>query len=191
MTIQNVARGMFVPEGDAGGWCSYMPSLVRCIIYMLAENFDKRLIGKRFIGSDLTFLAELGCGPTSSPYLASLGSPFQVYAWEESEEWFPKNLASQHYHPRLGVPDEMFLLSRLDVVLVDHGVEARARDLAILAKSARCGLIVVHDWDVPVYNYDHIKPLFLWRVEDRSKWPYTAILSNTVDLSSWKGYVAT
>jgi hypothetical protein len=177
---------MFVPEGDAGGWCSYMPSLVRCIVYMLGENPDAYDGGDEYIR-----IAELGCGPTSSSYLASLGQPFQVYAWEESEEWFPKNLASLDYHPYFGAPDEPVLLTRFHVVLVDHGVDARTRDLAILAKSSRCGLVVVHDWDVPVYNYDRIIPLFKHRVEDRSKWPYTAILSNTVDLSSWKGYVAT
>jgi hypothetical protein len=175
---------MFVPEGDAGGWCSYMPSLVRCIVYMLGENPDAFDGGDEYI-----YIAELGCGPTSSPYLASLRQPFQVFAWEEDERWFPSNLASLDYHPRLGQPSEEFLLRRLDVVLVDHGVDARARDLAILAKSSRCGLVVVHDWDVPVYNYDRIIPLFKHRVEDRSKWPFTAILSNTVDLSTWKGYV--
>jgi hypothetical protein len=143
-----------------------------------------------YSGEDpFVYIAELGCGPTSSPYLASLGAPFQVFAWEEDERWFPSDLVSPSYHPRLGKPSEEFLLRHLDVVLVDHGVEARARDLTILAKSVQCGLIVVHDWDVPVYNYDRIIPLFSQRVEDRSKWPFTAILSNTVDLSTWKGVV--
>jgi len=184
MTIQNVARGMFVPEGDAGGWCSYMPSLCRALVYMLGVHPDAYDGGDEFI-----YVAELGCGPVSSPYFASLGQPFQVFAWEEDERWFPKDGATPYYHPRLGQPSQEFLLRRLDVVLVDHGVEARVRDLTVLAQSVRCGLVVVHDWNVDVYRYERIIPLFKWRVEDRSYFPNTAILSNTVDLSTWKGYM--
>lgn len=188
MSLENLARGMFVPEGDAGGWSSYMPSLVRALIFAYW-----RVGGGE---TDRVYVKELGCGPASSPFLASLGSPFVVVAYEEDEKWYPGELANDFYHPCKGAAPEYTLAGSTDalpcdVVLVDNGVEARVRDLTALAGNKNCGLIVVHDWDVPVYGYERIIPLFKHRVEDRSKWPFTAILSNTVDLSTWKGYVAT
>lgn len=197
MSLENLVRGMWMPPGEAAGWCSYMSSLCRALIYMEDHKRGMNVDPlhdelQKVLEAVYVRVVELGCGACSSPFLASLGSPFSVRAWEEDVKWLPKGLDSGFYEAVVGAPPPNMLRGlRMDVVLVDHGVEARARDLALLSVNKNCGLVVVHDWDVPVYQYGSIIPLFKHRVEDRSMFPYTAILSNTVDLSTWKGYVPT
>jgi SAM-dependent methyltransferase len=185
-----LVKYLHVPEGDAGGWVTFRPSLVRALLHM--ANPDGPL-----------HVLELGTGPGSSPMLAELAATgtMIVDAVESDAKYFDvaSSLRSPSYRPCVGsLTDVRPMFPRLsvsgippfdfDVVLVDHApVAARARDLAELARMS-VGLVVVHDWNCDVYGYD--KSLFRWCVEDRGRWPNTAVLSNVVDLSTWLGYEA-
>lgn len=186
MTFFNyLAKKTFVPPGDAGGWVTYMPSLARALLFAY--------------GPHRPIVLELGAGPASTPFLFGLASHgFEIHSYEESPEWYAK--VREIVGPDLTGPESFrFLLEGpcppyilreggVHVAFVDNTVEGRARDLAHLAVNPRVGLVVVHDWNIDVYGYDAIKPLFKWRVEDRTLTPNTAIMSNTVDLSTWGGF---
>lgn len=178
-----LARYLHVPEGDAGGWTTYKPSLVRALLWAVDQQLDAVRV------------LELGTGVGSSPMLAELARScdwIQVTAVEHDPKWYadvakPLSIGNPSYDALTTFEAADLARLRFDVVFVDHGpVEARARDLKILAGNSDVGLVVVHDWNVDVYGYD--KTLFRWRVEDRGRWPNTAIMSNTVDLSNWQGY---
>lgn len=180
-----IARKMHIPPGDAGGWVTYMPTLCRALMYASGG-----------------LVLELGAGPASTPFLFGLsGFGFEIHSYEESPSWYEKvrEIVGPDVHDvpasiyrfltQGPCPPEILIKTGADVVFVDNTVEGRARDLALLAQNPNVRLIVVHDWNIDVYGYDKIMPLFQWRVEDRSLVPNTAILSNTVDLSDWSGYV--
>ena len=172
-----LARYLHVPGGDAGDWVTYRPSLVRALLW--ASELAERVR-----------VLELGTGVGSSPMLAELARTgrLRVYAVEHDPKWYADAMLLEHdsYHVRTDPPGDLAMM-HFEVVFVDHGpVEARARDLALLARNLNVGLVVVHDWNADVYGYD--KTIFKWRVEDRGRWPNTAIMSNTVDLSDWLGY---
>lgn len=178
--LQVLARYLHVAEGDAGGWVTYRPSLVRALLWMLEPSaYPLRVL-------------ELGTGVGSSPMFAALVAscdPGRITVWavEHDPQWYAQAMPLERhgYSVRMDPPGDL-ATTPFDVVFVDHGpVEARARDLALLAVNPNVGLIVVHDWNVDVYSYD--KSIFKHRVEDRGRWPNTAILSNTVDLSDWSG----
>jgi hypothetical protein len=179
-----LAKYLHVPEGDAGGWVTYRPFLVRALIWAYGEvNIDVHKV----------CVLELGTGVGSSPMLAALAvaGEFFVTAVESDPKWFAETRPLAEGNPNYDLlsalePADLALI-HADVAFVDHGpVEARARDLAILAKNPNVGLVVVHDWNVDVYGYD--KSIFKHRIEDCGRFPNTAILSNTVDLSDWLGY---
>jgi predicted O-methyltransferase YrrM len=179
-----LAKYLHVPEGDAGGWVTYRPSLARALLWALEQTTN---------ADDNVRVLELGTGVGSSPMLAAMAVScdwIRVTAVETDPKWYAevaKPLANFSYDPLTAFEADDLASMRFDVVFVDHGpVEARARDLALLAKNPNVGLVVVHDWNVDVYGYD--KSIFKYRVEDRGRFPNTAILSNTVDLSDWLGY---
>lgn len=181
--LDELVAYLHVPEGDAGGWVTYRPSLVRALLWVLTRDEPNVRI------------LELGTGVGSSPMLASIAkNGVYVYGIEHDPRWLPaaQALARDHvgYIAMAEIPPVELETRRWDVVFVDHGpVEARARDLALLATNPNVGLVVVHDWNCDVYGYPAILPLWKYRVDDTGRWPNTGILSNTVDLSSWLGYV--
>lgn len=70
------------------------------------------------------------------------------------------------------------------LLFVDHAPALRRIvDLWRFASVAEC--VVVHDWGHGMYRYSKIKPLYRYRAVDTSLIPYTAILSNFVDVTTW------
>jgi hypothetical protein len=179
-----LAKYLHVPEGDAGGWVTYRPSLVRALLWT-----SERL---GFGSTDDLQILELGTGVGSSPMFSALAAScdwINVLGVEHDPKWYAEATPLEHarYLVRMDPPD--LQTTPFDVVFVDHGpVEARARDLALLANNPNVALVVVHDWNCDVYGYPAILPLWKHRVDDTGRWPNTGILSNTVDLSSWLGY---
>lgn len=68
------------------------------------------------------------------------------------------------------------------VIFIDHApAERRVVEIDRLAN--RCQLMVVHDSEHPLYNYEPSFAKFKYRFDYKRLCPWTTILSNTVDVS--------
>lgn len=139
---------------------------------------------------------ELGMGYGSSLYLhwACAARPRDIVSYENSPEWyenFGRHFARHGYvwHQVLSVDD--FALADIErpwsVAFIDSS-PAKTRVPLIRRLADWADYIVIHDTEARVeseFQYDRIYPLFRWRYDYADHAPYSAVLSNRVDLTDF------
>lgn len=158
-------------------WATHLPMLVRCVAYHRGP------------------ILEMGCGLYSTPVLHAMSHGLQVplTSIERNPEWgkpFTKYVSPLHDVIIDNTPNK-HLQSLLDhgeyfhVALVDHSPAVlRAQAVKMLAN--KCDLIVCHDSEHRLYDYEDVLSEFEHRVEWREYAPWTTVVSNTMDLSFLK-----
>lgn len=144
-------------------WATHLPLLVRCV----AETSGAVL--------------ELGCGLYSTPVLHALCHNRDLYSVESNTEWVKQfqRYGTGRHRIIHGVAGDL-LARPWSVVLVDHA-PASARAEAI-QKLTSADLIVCHDSEHRLYDYERVLAMFRYRVECRRGAPWTTVVSNTTDL---------
>ena len=137
-------------------------------------------------------ILELGAGAGSTPPLheVCLATGRPVVTLESDRSWFERfvRLRSDN-HAVLHVPSwtdlDNAILRQLPytIAFVDHTPTRRVTDIEWLAKQAK--VVVVHDTESNDYGYDRMFGLFRHCVTYKGHTPWTSILSNFVDVSSW------
>ena len=123
---------------------------------------------------------ELGCGEFSTPVLSALCLARHLLSVESDPAW----LAQFDYLRRAGHRIELVeswddapIDVQWDVVLIDHAPAAR-RVVDIMRLKDLARLIVLHDTEHRLYEYDLIWPAFKYRAEWKRRAPWTSVVSN-------------
>lgn len=137
-------------------------------------------------------ILELGAGDGSTPPLheVCLATGRPVITLESDQTWHERyaGLNSEN-HAVVHVPswDELdrplFRALPYAIAFVDHTPTRRVTDIRWLAGRAR--VLVVHDTESRDYGYEGIFDLFRYSVTYKDHTPWTSVLSNFVDVSSW------
>jgi hypothetical protein len=140
-------------------------------------------------------VAEFGVGSSSTVYLHEYcaNARRKLFSFENSPEWaskFKKYDGAYHEVKHVDWNDGIGQDREWSVVLIDHNpVERRHHDIAALRDKAK--IIVVHDSEdrSPGYMLKKIFPLFKYRCNINMPYPLASAtaLSNSVDLTSWRG----
>ncbi len=131
---------------------------------------------------------ELGAGNFSTPLLHGLCLPTQrrLVTVESNGEWAERfDSMNNAWHRVLNVAnydDFDVTSSAWSVVFVDHAPADR-RVLDLRRIRGRAELIVIHDTEEQVYDYETVLPEFRYRVDCKLWTTWTTIVSNTDDLS--------
>lgn len=137
-------------------------------------------------------ILELGAGDGSTAALHEIAETGRtVITVENDASWFERfaHLRSENHHlvrvtswTEIEVP---FLRAlTYGVAFVDHApAERRVVDIAWLASCAR--VVVVHDTECPIYNYETIFDRFSHKTTYKVHSPWTSVFSNFVDVSKW------
>lgn len=137
-------------------------------------------------------ILELGAGDGSTPGLHEISKAGRiVITVEHDSAWFERfaHLRSDTHHlvrvaswSELEVP--VLRALTYGVAFVDHApAERRVVDIAWLAQCARA--VVVHDTECAIYGYEKIYDLFRYKTTYKVHSPWTSVLSNFVDVSTW------
>lgn len=141
---------------------------------------------------------ELGTGYSSSLYLhwACAAAGRRLDSFENHREWYETfglefmRHGYQRFHKVYFVED--FSQAGVEkhhwsVALVDPNPAEARKDL-VRRLADRCDYIVIHDTEPRVehyFRYSEIYPLFRWRYDYTAFKPWTAVLSNFVDLTDF------
>lgn len=135
-------------------------------------------------------ILELGMGDSSTPALHALAEATGrlVCSYDHEPSWvdrFAGFRSPDHQIVQVASWDDCPIeKARWSVALVDHGPrERRVADIARLAERAE--VLVLHDSEEPTYKYDQIFGDFAHRQDFKDLAPWTTLLSNYVDVSSW------
>lgn len=137
-------------------------------------------------------ILELGAGDGSTPPLHKVclvtGRP--VLTLEGDRTWHARFVGlNSENHAVVHVPswDELdrplFRSLPYAIAFVDHTPTRRVADIKWLAGRAR--VLVVHDTESRDYGYEGIFDLFRYSVTYKDHSPWTSVLSNFIDVSSW------
>ena len=163
-------RALF--NGAVNGYGSHRPALCEAVV---------RTAGP---------ILELGMGDTSTHALHGVAETCGrlVCSYDHAASWverYSKLRTAHHRIESITSWDECPIESmRWGVALVDHA-PAKRRKIDIARLADRADVIVVHDTEEPAYGYDRVLSTFKYRLDDRSCTPWTTLLSNTLDVSSW------
>ena len=147
----------------------------------------------KIVGETSGPILELGLGLYSTPYLHYTCLPTQrsLSSYDHDAGWIRYFRDCRSDFHSVNFIDNWDLLDctgRWDVVLIDHGPDARryveARRLAGQTK-----YLILHDSDPEndnLYQYSKIYPLFKYRYDYTTCKPHTTVLSNFVDLGNFK-----
>jgi hypothetical protein len=137
-------------------------------------------------------ILELGAGDGSTPPLheVCLATGRPVVTLESDRTWFERfeHLNSEN-HAVVHVPSwedldrALFRSLPFSIAFVDHTPTRRVVDVRWLADRAQ--ILVVHDTESKDYGYETIFDLFRYSVTYKSRVPWTSVLSNFIDVSSW------
>lgn len=145
-------------------WSSYFPVLIKAV-----QNTDGPIL-------------ELGSGLFSTPLLhwlcAEKGRKLVTY--EDTQEYyrFARRFRTETHEVNF-VTDwdkESFNKTKWDVVLIDHGVKRRVKDILRLKNCAK--YIVIHDTEDKIYGYDKIWSKFKYVYHWKFCTPWTSVVSN-------------
>ena len=138
-------------------------------------------------------ILELGAGDGSTPPLheVSLATGRSVITLDHDPAWIERfaHLRSENHAivqvaSWTDLDSPIFRSLPIAIAFVDHApAEQRVVDLRWLAHSAR--VVVVHDTDSKDYGYEKIFDLFRHRTTFLGHVPWTSVLSNFVDVSTW------
>jgi hypothetical protein len=131
---------------------------------------------------------ELGSGVFSTPLLhwlcAESGRRLETY--EDQEEFFRFANGFRSRNHRVFLVDDWAKVNlgrHWDVAFIDHVTERRATDALRLADKA--DFIVLHDSETDHYSYSEVYPHFKYIYHWKFCRPWTTVVSNSRDLSSW------
>ena len=157
-------------ERSAPGYGTHVPLLAACLLQTEGP------------------VVELGCGWHSTPLLHSFCAAHRrpLVTADDDPDWLARfRHMRRRWHAFVEVHDwdkSNLFAQRWSVVLVDHGQgHRRGYDTSRLADLA--GLIVCHDTQAPEYGYADVLASFRHRFDDRGRWPWTTVVSNSDDLS--------
>ncbi len=135
-------------------------------------------------------ILELGMGDNSTLPLHEIAKTYgrRVCSYDHDASWVARYSAlrgDKHRIEHVTSWDDCPIESeRWAVVLVDHSPnERRIVDIARLA--AHADVIVVHDTQDMTLGYEAVFATFKHRLDYREDAPWTTVLSNSVDVSSW------
>lgn len=132
---------------------------------------------------------ELGCGLYSTPVLHALCLDRPLVSLESDEKWLDQFQGYATRTHRLGLFSDDLPLSfagqRWSVVFVDQA-PAPARAESIRRLKGHADLIVCHDSEHRLYDYESVLGDFNQRVEWQRYAPWTTVVSNTLDLGFLK-----
>lgn len=135
-------------------------------------------------------ILELGMGDNSTPPLHEVAEAHgrRVCSYDHDASWvarYSELLSANHQIEHVASWDDCPIESaRWGIVLVDHSPnERRIVDIGRLAEHA--DVIVVHDTQDGTFGYEAAFSSFKYRLDYRDDPPWTTLLSNYVDVSSW------
>jgi len=138
-------------------------------------------------------IIELGVGLYSTPYLhyACYGSKRQLVSYDNSDGWirYFRDCRSDFHEINLITDwDKLQINDGADIVFVDHLPDfRRAVEAGRFANHAK--FVILHDSEPQNdqhVRYSTIYPLFKYRFDYTACLPHTTVLSNFIDLSSFK-----
>lgn len=137
-------------------------------------------------------ILELGAGDGSTPALheVALASERFVITLESDRGWFDRFAhfhSSRHavvYVPNWDILNGSLIQAlRFGVAFVDHAADRRVPEILWLAN--RADVIVVHDTECDAYGYERLNGLFRWTITYQDQTPWTTVMSNFIDVSTW------
>jgi hypothetical protein len=138
-------------------------------------------------------ILELGAGDGSTPALheVSLETGRPVITIEHDRAWIERyahlrsdNHSLVHVDSWTDLDNPVIRSLSYAIAFVDHAPHARrVIDITWLAQRAK--VVVVHDTESNEYGYDGIFDLFQYHTTFQGHVPWTSVLSNFIDVSSW------
>lgn len=134
-------------------------------------------------------ILELGMGDNSTPPLHEVSETGRrVCSYDHDATWTARysELRSDNHQIKhvMSWDDCPIESTRWAVALVDHSPnERRTVDITRLAEHA--DVVVVHDTQDATFGYETVFDAFKYRLDYREDAPWTTLLSNYVDVSSW------
>lgn len=144
-------------------WGTHLPLLARCV------SVTKGAV------------LELGCGLYSTPVLHALCHGRKLFSVESNQEWAKRFIHYRSDNHKVITDGNIDLSEKYSVALVDHSpAHDRARAVEELVNT---DLIICHDSEHRLYDYERVLKDFKYRVEWKRYAPWTTVVSNTMDLS--------
>jgi|SRR3989344_7168328 len=154
------------------GWSSYFPVLIKAV-----QNTDGPIL-------------ELGAGLFSTPLLhwlcAEQGRKLVTYEDNQKYYKFARKFRTDTHEVNF-VTDwdkESFNKTKWDVVLIDHGVNRRTKDILRLKNCVK--YIVIHNTQDKNYKYGKIWSKFKYVYHWKFCTPWTSVVSNKKKLEIFK-----
>jgi predicted O-methyltransferase YrrM len=132
---------------------------------------------------------EIGCGHGSTQILHDLCKGRRLVTLETDKEWLAEfdHLATDEHEiysaESYEAFDKLIRSERWDVVFIDHAPGERRNDEIMKVLNAM--FVVVHDTHDPAYEYEKTFPNFAYQYQYTKEIPYTSVLSNINDLSTF------
>lgn len=147
---------------------THMPMLIKCV---------------QMTDGDV---CELGSGFNSTPLLHWLTLGRKLITYESDKEYFHYANKFRTANHRIREMHEIDYDKHWSVVLVDHACKpphSRAEDAK---KFKDVDLMILHDSEDPVYEYEKVYPLYKYRYDYKDAVPNTTVLSNKIDVTKWQ-----